>query len=53
MEKSVLVELMLLCGCLHDISEKSNEQYTPLQIKKVEERLIILINRYFPELVET
>lgn len=32
-------KLMMVCGCLHDIAEKSKEHYTPKQIAQVQKQI--------------
>lgn len=45
----LLGELLLLCGALHDISEKSKEPATQRQLGDVQESIQKLGIKYFPE----
>lgn len=45
MNDKIKSELMLIAGCLHDIAEKSKEEYTSKQITEVQERLERLIEK--------
>jgi len=49
METKLLAELLMLCGALHDIAEKSNEQNTQRQIGYIEDRIEGLAFKYLPE----
>lgn len=44
-EKAII---MMCCGALNDIAEKSKEEYTPLQIKAVQMTLQKLIDYIDP-----
>ena len=42
----IVTELMLLCGCLHDIREKAFEKIVRKQLSEVEERIVALIDAH-------
>ena len=48
MGTKLLAELLILCGALHDISEKAREEIVQKQVSDVEKRIEGLTWKYFP-----
>ncbi len=48
METKLLAELLMLCGALHDIAEKSREPETQRQLNEAQDSLQNLGMKYLP-----
>lgn len=48
-------QILMLCGAIHDVQEKSNEDYTKKQLKEIELKIEAIVNKYLPEntIIET
>jgi len=48
MEEKLLGELLMLCGAIHDVSEKSREPETKRHLVEIQDSLENLAKKYFP-----
>lgn len=48
MSREECASLLILCGALHDIAEKSKEKYTKRQIEDVEDRIERIAIKFWP-----
>jgi len=48
MEEKLLGELLMICGAIHDVSEKSKEPETQRQLGEIQNSIENLAKKYLP-----